>query len=688
MVRFSKAWLTNRTPLAGRLFRASALKLASLSALKGDMETLRFLAEALPHIPDSRDAAAALNILDQVASSGNSGNGSPADDTPAARLARDLICDLAMQGHHQAETLSAEKRYLPADESKRAAFLILTSRLQDYEDLDLTGSLIKKFYWSSGDDLRRRLLAALRTAGRPDLLRSLLVDPVNIEGVSVSGGETRRISRMTNEEWDIAVKALTSQGRWGDLVRLAEAAPVRWGIIILRAIAASNPGSAEREGLSRLIDLAFDVQDTVHDAAHNPGSLNGDCFLAKNVWATRHDNWVWSARFSPDGRLLATGSADATVRVTRVEDSEALWMERHGSSVWGTAFSPDGRLLVTGSGDRTVRLWQVSDGKCLWVGKHADAVLGVAFSADGKFVLSGGWDRTVRVWRVSSGECYWVRNHDDVVWGMGFTPDSKHWVSGGWDRTVRMWKVADGKPAWKAEHEHSVWEVAVSPDGQYLASSSSDRTVRLWATEDGSCLWTGRHEGEVRLVSFSPDGKRLASAGQDGTIKVWRVRDGSCLWSASHDGEVTGLLFTPDSRHVVSSSLDRTARMWRARDGQCVLRSEHDSPILRVSQSPQGEYLATANWDRSVRLLKIKPWQDVPLAEIDSWDIEWLNRSLTDDDSFPSQRTKLEVLKGLWDLRKRWDIEIEDVPERINVGEFDIEIEETTIVEPPRESGL
>ena len=431
-------------PLLGSFLRRRAFEVLSRRAASGDEEAVRTLGESLPRLGDP---ALRDRVLEALATAGER-------EVP---LAREILCSLVLEeDDDRARELCLTRGFAPEDEARRAVFFVLTGQWEEYDSLDFHQRLLKRGYWSAGEGVRRRILARLRSAGRSEWLRRLL-----LEGPGTPGEP--RIRDMGEEEWNAMTASLAAQGRWPELARLAEVAPLRRGVAILRTLGrAADRSFLREEELEELVRLAEDWEGEAKAA--------GELVMGRLAWKKKQEGWVEHLSFSPDGRYLALASWDCTVRLFDLAEKAFSWTGRHGDAVWGVAFSPDGKLVVSGSSDGTVRLWQVADGSCLWVKKHQGPVWAVVLSSDGRYLASGGREGVVRLFRLQDRECLWRRRHDDAVFALSFSPDGQYLASGGKDRTVRLFRASDGDLLWMADHGGAVWTVLFSPDGKYLVS--------------------------------------------------------------------------------------------------------------------------------------------------------------------------------------------------------------------------
>jgi predicted NACHT family NTPase len=116
---------------------------------------------------------------------------------------------------------------------------------------------------------------------------------------------------------------------------------------------------------------------------------------------------IFSIAFSPNGELLAAGTANGEIRLWQVPSGTPLpTCQGHTDWVRSVAFSPDGMSVASSSNDQTARLWEISTGQCLNILQgHTDWVSSVTFSPDGKIVASGSEDGTIKLWDVQTGTC-------------------------------------------------------------------------------------------------------------------------------------------------------------------------------------------------------------------------------------------------------------------------------------------
>ncbi|XP_057498668.1 notchless protein homolog isoform X2 [Actinidia eriantha] len=364
-----------------------------------------------------------------------------------------------------------------------------------------------------------------------------------------------------------------------------------------------------------------------------------------------HTEAVLSVSFSPDGRQLASGSGDTTVRLWDLNTQTPMFTcTGHKNWVLCIAWSPDGKHLVSGSKAGELQCWDPQTGKPSGgplIG-HKKWITGLSWEplhlkAPCRRFVSSSKDGDARIWDITTRKCViCLSGHTLAVTCVKWGGDGVIYT-GSQDCTIKVWETSQGKLIRELKgHGHWVNSLALSTEyvlrtgafdhtgKQYsspeemkkvalerynkmkgsaperLVSGSDDFTMFLWepaVSKHPKTRMTG-HQQLVNHVYFSPDGQWVASASFDKSVKLWNGITGKFVAAfRGHVGPVYQISWSADSRLLLSGSKDSTLKVWDIRTQK--LKQDlpgHADEVFAVDWSPDGEKVASGGRDRVLKL--------------------------------------------------------------------------------------
>jgi WD40 repeat protein len=371
---------------------------------------------------------------------------------------------------------------------------------------------------------------------------------------------------------------------------------------------------------------------------------------------SQHRKGISCLAFSPDGRILVTGSYDQTVKLWNVPpwagapgEQRATLRGFKGES-YQLGFSPDGKLLasMTDHCETNVTVWEAATGKVvatLGGTKDPDGPFttctppwrSCVFAPDGKSFLTCG-DRVLAVWDVPS---FKERRRIDLPAGAGVTavpsrdkktigigayallcPDGKTFIvpSARAKETAILCDLATGKEIGVLEGDKSVRWLALSPDGKWLAASSRGPNPKVLVWDLGArkqqAVLEDHDRWFVDALAFSPDSKTLATGTSDGELTLWDPRTGKKLRAWNHTthpylwGGIDALAFSPDGTTLPLQGAGWAVILWDVEKEEVrkdFLGMGQWEFIRCVAFSPDGKTLATGSADKTVKLWDVPP---------------------------------------------------------------------------------
>lgn len=366
-----------------------------------------------------------------------------------------------------------------------------------------------------------------------------------------------------------------------------------------------------------------------------------------------HTEAILHVSYSPDGKHLASGGGDATVRFWDVNTSTPRHTcKGHKDHVLSTAWSPDGNKFASGDKRGYIILWDPIKGDNLrQIKAHNKWITGMAWepmhaTKDGKCerLVTSSKDALAKIWNVRTKRCEaTLAGHLDSIESVKWGGEGLIYTASR-DRTIKVWNASEGEGKGRVGllvrtlvgHGHRVNTLAVSCD--YICRTGPfdhyGRLADVNIKDKESNEWReAAYQASVqKYKAFKGGGEpeRLISGSDDFTLMLWHPTDNKrpIKRMTGHQQAVNHLAFSPDARFFASASFDKKVKVWNGRSGDFVTTlTGHVGAVYQVAWSSDGRYLVSASKDSTAKLWEIpsgkRARETLPGHEDEVYALDW-----------------------------------------------------------------
>lgn len=568
-------------------------------------------------------------------------------------VAIDELCCLALSNEKVLE-ICLEQNYAPSEPLKRAEFYLLTRQWKKYQKLDLNSTLLTAIFQQDDALTKRRILANIQRDGMTALL-----DKVAAFNLAAKAEETE--IRPDRPDWS-KINALRDSGQWAELWELAQKTSAFHARLILAMFGKAGQAittPTEKPLFDRLLSLAqkceaapfaspllnseiikrYRVYEAVNPVVAFTSSGN---FFAV---ATGQGVQIWETAVGKQIGNFEIKSGIFTQAFVRFykpkeypDDDAAFWPS-------ALAFSPDDKTLAA--------IYNST-----WFEEYGYGVL--LFDCASQIELTPLLAKSSQ--RFPNKVLFSRDNRDLLIFG-------NNWLE--------VAKLENRTVSQKLRFEAEVTQAEFSPDGELLAVGLRMGLIEFYAYPSlkRDTVLRSEQTGSIQKISFSPDGQLLA-CGQ--YLTVWNLENSEKVSGFNqYLPAVMALDFNPSGQVLAVATPDLLVRLWSV-DGNLLQNlKSFDSVVQAIKYTADGQHLVTFSEDGEVRIWtsRLIYLYNLPLAQAKLADLKWLKEKVTDPAIAEPERAWLEYIAAHFELKWRYEIEVENAPAR-PADRFDIEVEE------------